>query len=73
MHTVTKKELVDRISDQTRTKRVVVKSVIQSFLDEIIDESRLSPDWLLTGIERFVKEREARLSHVQAELDAARR
>ena len=38
MHTVTKKELADRIADQTGNKRVVVKSVIQSFLDEIIDE-----------------------------------
>lgn len=38
MHTITKKELVDRIADQTRQKRVVVKKVVQSFLDEIIDE-----------------------------------
>ena len=38
MHTITKKELVDRIADQTRQKRVVVKKVVQQFLDEIIDE-----------------------------------
>jgi integration host factor subunit beta len=38
MHTVTKKELVDRIADQTDQKRVVVKKIIQSFLDEIIEE-----------------------------------
>ena len=38
MHTVTKKELVDRIADQTTSKRVVVKQIIQSFLDEIISE-----------------------------------
>lgn len=38
MHTVTKKELVDRIADQTGQKRVVVKKIIQSFLDEIIEE-----------------------------------
>jgi len=38
MHTVTKKELVDRIAGQTRNKRVVVKSAIQGFLDEIISE-----------------------------------
>jgi len=38
MATVTKKELIDRISEQTQAKRVVVKRVIQSFLDEIIDE-----------------------------------
>ena len=38
MHTVTKKELVDRIADQTKSKRVVVKEVVQSFLDEVISE-----------------------------------
>jgi integration host factor subunit beta len=38
MHTVTKKELVDRISDETDEKRVVVKKVVQQFLDEIIEE-----------------------------------
>jgi integration host factor subunit beta len=38
MHTVTKKELVDRISDETGTKRVAVKKIIQSFLDEIVNE-----------------------------------
>jgi len=38
MHTVTKKELVDRIADSTGQKRVVVKKVVQGFLDEVIDE-----------------------------------
>ncbi len=38
MATVTKKELVDRIADKTDTKRVVVKKIVQSFLDEIIEE-----------------------------------
>ncbi|MFP4052392.1 MAG: HU family DNA-binding protein [Phycisphaerae bacterium] len=38
MHTVTKKELVDRIAEVTDTKRVVVKKVVQQFLDEIIEE-----------------------------------
>ncbi len=38
MHTVTKKELIDRIAEQTGNKRVVVKRVVQSFLDAIIDE-----------------------------------
>ncbi|MBN1943833.1 MAG: integration host factor subunit beta [Phycisphaerae bacterium] len=38
MHTITKKELVDRIADQTRQKRVVVKKIVQQFLDEIIEE-----------------------------------
>ena len=38
MHTVTKKELVDRIAERSRQKRVVVKKVVQSFLDEIVNE-----------------------------------
>lgn len=38
MHTVTKKELIDRIADETGNKRVVVKRVVQSFLDSIIEE-----------------------------------
>lgn len=38
MHTVTKKELVDRIAEKTGAKRVQVKKIIQNFLDEIIDE-----------------------------------
>lgn len=38
MKTITKKELIDRIADRTGNKRVVVKRVIQNFLDEIMDE-----------------------------------
>jgi integration host factor subunit beta len=38
MATITKKELIDRISEKTSNKRVVVKRVIQAFLDDIIEE-----------------------------------
>ena len=38
MATITKKELIDRISEKTNSKRVMVKKIVQSFLDEIIDE-----------------------------------
>ena len=38
MSTVTKKELIDRIAEQTQAKRVVVKHVVQSFLDEVVNE-----------------------------------
>jgi integration host factor subunit beta len=38
MHTVTKKELVDRIADKSDVTRVVVKKILQSFLDEMINE-----------------------------------
>lgn len=36
--TVTKKELVDRIAERARATKVTAKQVIQSFLDEIIEE-----------------------------------
>jgi len=38
MSTVTKKELIDRIAESEGCKRVLVKRVIQSFLDSIVDE-----------------------------------
>ena len=38
MPTITKKELIDRIAEATQAKRVVVKRIVQSFLDEIINE-----------------------------------
>ena len=38
MQTITKKELIDRIAEKSTYKRVVVKRIVQSFLDEIIDE-----------------------------------
>ena len=38
MATTTKKDLIDRIADQTDEKRTTVKAVIQSFLDNVIDE-----------------------------------
>ena len=38
MATITKKELIDRIADQTGQRRVQVKRVVQQFLDEVIAE-----------------------------------
>lgn len=38
MATVTKKELAYRISEKTGLKKVVIKKIIQSFIDEIIEE-----------------------------------
>lgn len=38
MGTVTKKELIDRIADETGTKRVTAKRIIQGFLDAVIEE-----------------------------------
>jgi integration host factor subunit beta len=36
--TITKKELVNRIAERTGQTKVVVKDILQRFLDEIIDE-----------------------------------
>jgi len=36
--TVTKKDLVDRIAEQTGDKRIVAKRIVQAFLDEIVEE-----------------------------------
>jgi len=38
MPTITKKELIDRIADLTKQKRVHVKEAVQQFLDEIVAE-----------------------------------
>ena len=38
MATITKKELIDRIAEREGYKRGLVKSVVQSFLDSIVQE-----------------------------------
>lgn len=38
MNTVTKRELVQRIADKTGVQQISAKEVIQTFLDEIINE-----------------------------------
>lgn len=38
MATITKKELIDRIAESSNNRRVVVKRVVQAFLDEIVNE-----------------------------------
>ena len=40
-------------------------------LDEVLDEAHLTPEWILKSIERFVKDRERRLSTLKKELDSA--
>jgi transketolase len=40
-------------------------------VDEVLEEAHLSTKWLLAGIERFVRERDARLGRLQADLAAA--
>jgi len=38
MSTVTKEELIQRITEKTQAKQVVVKTVAQAFLDSVIEE-----------------------------------
>ncbi len=38
MSTTTKKDLIDRIADETKYKRNDVRSIVQSFLDGVITE-----------------------------------
>jgi len=38
MATISKKDLVDRIAEETQSKRVTVKAVVQQLLDEITSE-----------------------------------
>ncbi len=40
MATITKKDLIDRIAEETDEKRTAVKRTVQCFLDNIIDELR---------------------------------
>ncbi len=61
IHTTTKKELVNRISDQTGHTKVVVKDILQAFLDEIIRELSLGNRLEFREFGVFeVKERRAR-------------
>jgi len=38
MSTITKKELIDRITERTQSKNIIVKIVVQQFLNEIASE-----------------------------------
>ena len=38
MPTTTKKDLIDRIADETQQKRTAVKATVQSFLENVIRE-----------------------------------
>lgn len=59
--TTTKKELVGRIAETTGHTKVVVKEILQTFLDEIIDELALGNRLEFREFGVFeVKERKAR-------------
>ena len=61
VHTTTKKELVNRIAERSGQTKVVVKDVIQAFLDEIIEELALGHRLEFREFGVFeVKERAAR-------------
>lgn len=41
MSTITKREIIDIIAENTQAKRRLVKAAVQNFFDEIISESIL--------------------------------
>ena len=41
-------------------------------LEEILEEAHLSPDYILDGIERFVRERETRMERICQGVEEAR-
>jgi transketolase len=42
-------------------------------VDEVIEEAHLSREWLLRGIERFVREREARIARLRKAIEEVER
>lgn len=63
MATITKKELIDQIADATKQKRVVVKKIVQSFLNSIIVELGKSNRLEFRDFGVFeVKQRRARMA-----------
>jgi len=73
MSTVTKKELIDRIAEQTQAKRVVVKRVVQSFLDEVVNELSKSNRMEFRDFGVFeIRTREARIAQNPKTLERVR-
>lgn len=63
MATVTKKDLIDRISEDTGETRVVSKKIVQQFLDEIVRELAKGNRLEFRDFGVFeVKERQARVA-----------
>jgi len=63
MATITKKELINCITERTQTKQVVLRSVIQSFLNGIITELASGNRLEFRGFGVFeIKNRAARIA-----------
>ncbi len=70
MPTITKKDFVDRIAETTQCKRVIVKAVVQQFLDEITTELANNNRLEFRDFGVFeVRERAARLAQNPKTLD----
>jgi len=64
MPTITKKELVDRVTERTQCKHATVKTVVQQFLDEITTELSKNNRLEFRDFGIFeVKEQAARAAH----------
>ena len=73
MATITKKELIDQIAEATGQKRVVVKKIVQSFLDSIIVELGKGNRLEFRDFGVFeVKQRQARMAQNPKTLEPVR-
>ena len=70
MPTITKKDFVDRIAETTQCRRVIVKAVVQQFLNEITTELANNNRLEFRDFGVFeVRERAARLAQNPKTLD----
>lgn len=73
MSTVTKKELIDQVADATKEKRIVVKRVIQTFLNAITVELGKGNRLEFRDFGVFeVKQRQARMAQNPKTLEPVR-
>lgn len=71
MATITKKELIDHIADATKQKRVVVKKIVQTFLNSIVVELGRGNRLEFRDFGVFeVKQRKARMAQNPKTLEA---
>ncbi|MHC4595127.1 MAG: HU family DNA-binding protein [Planctomycetota bacterium] len=73
MATITKRDLIDRISENTQTKHALVRATIQNFLDEITAELAKNNRLEFRNFGVFeVREQAARTAHNPKTLEKIR-
>ena len=66
--------MLNHTADSEKPKILVVDDTPTnlSILEEILEEAHLSPDYILEGVERFVREREERMERICQGVEEAR-